>query len=82
MATNSQPEQTSEPQPKKQKVEEAVKYKKAKMAVLLMYSGHGYQGMQLNPKAKTIEQELHNAFEKSGAGLHFRLIPSLARQCS
>ncbi|KAJ1531191.1 tRNA pseudouridine synthase 1 [Nowakowskiella sp. JEL0078] len=40
---------------------------KKKVALLLGYCGTGYQGMQINPLANTIESELHKAFAASGA---------------
>ncbi|KAG0234067.1 tRNA pseudouridine synthase 1 [Actinomortierella wolfii] len=40
---------------------------KRKVALLLGYSGTGYQGMQVNPGAKTIEGELFKAMCKAGA---------------
>jgi hypothetical protein len=43
------------------------KYKKRKMALFFAYIGAGYQGMQRNPGAKTIEGELELALFKAGA---------------
>lgn len=40
--------------------------KKRKVAVYIAYVGHGYQGMQRNPGARTIEDELFSAFHKAG----------------
>jgi tRNA pseudouridine38-40 synthase len=40
--------------------------KKRKVVVLLGYVGAGYQGMQRNPGAKTIEDELERAFHAAG----------------
>ncbi|KAI8575309.1 hypothetical protein K450DRAFT_262338 [Umbelopsis ramanniana AG] len=40
---------------------------KKKVAVLVGFCGTGYQGMQINPTAKSIEGELFNAFCKTGA---------------
>ncbi|XP_076948524.1 uncharacterized protein LOC143620806 [Bidens hawaiensis] len=37
------------------------------LAILLAYSGAGYQGMQRNPGAKTIESDLHHALYLSHA---------------
>lgn len=37
------------------------------MALYLAYVGHGYQGMQRNPGAKTIEDELFRALHAAGA---------------
>ncbi|KAK1320510.1 putative tRNA pseudouridine synthase [Acorus calamus] len=43
------------------------RYKRRKIAIFLAYSGHGYQGMQKNPGAKTIEGDLEEALYLSGA---------------
>ncbi|KAF9974871.1 tRNA pseudouridine synthase 1 [Actinomortierella ambigua] len=40
---------------------------KRKVALLMGYSGTGYQGMQVNPGAKTIEGDLFKAMCKAGA---------------
>ena len=40
--------------------------KKRKVAMYLAYVGHDYQGMQRNPGAKTIEDELFTAIHKAG----------------
>jgi len=40
--------------------------KKRKVAIFLSYVGHGYQGMQRNPGAKTIEDDLFNAIHRAG----------------
>eukprot|EP00958_Prasinococcus_capsulatus_P022480 scaffold3166_cov399-Prasinococcus_capsulatus_cf.AAC.26 len=40
--------------------------KKRKVALFIMYMGEGYQGMQRNPGAKTIEAELEQALNKAG----------------
>ena len=40
--------------------------KKIKVGLLVEYAGFEYQGLQLNPGAKTIEKELHQALIKSG----------------
>lgn len=40
--------------------------KKRKVALFLMYVGHGYQGMQRNPDCKTIEGDLFQAIHKAG----------------
>jgi tRNA pseudouridine38-40 synthase len=40
--------------------------KKRKVAMYLAYVGHDYQGMQRNPGAKTIEDELFRAIHKAG----------------
>lgn len=41
--------------------------KKRKVALFLAYVGHGYQGMQRNPGARTIEEELFKALHAAGA---------------
>ncbi|KAF9621765.1 hypothetical protein IFM89_027619 [Coptis chinensis] len=43
------------------------RYKRRKIAIFLAYCGVGYQGMQKNPGAKTIEGELEEALYLSGA---------------
>ncbi|KAL7155571.1 hypothetical protein ABFS83_03G083900 [Erythranthe nasuta] len=54
------------------------KYKRRKIAIFFAYCGVGYQGMQKNPGAKTIEGDLEEALYLSGAipeeerGLHKR----------
>lgn len=48
-------------QPKKQR------FKRRKIAIFLAYCGVGYQGMQKNPGAKTIESDLEEALFLSGA---------------
>ncbi|PFX15933.1 tRNA pseudouridine synthase A, mitochondrial [Stylophora pistillata] len=45
----------------------AVLPRKKKCALLLSYCGAGYNGMQINPGVKTIEQELVNALYKAEA---------------
>lgn len=40
--------------------------KKRKVALFLSYVGHGYQGMQRNPGAKTIEDDLFRAIHQAG----------------
>jgi hypothetical protein len=40
--------------------------KKRKVALFMAYSGNGYQGMQRNPGAKTIEQDLFQAICAAG----------------
>ncbi|XP_004507719.1 uncharacterized protein [Cicer arietinum] len=44
-----------------------VRYKRRKVAILFAYCGVGYQGMQKNPGAKTIEGEIEEALYVSGA---------------
>lgn len=54
------------------------KYKRRKIAIFFAFCGVGYQGMQKNPGAKTIEGDLEEALYLSGAvpeeerGLHKR----------
>ncbi|XP_073145643.1 uncharacterized protein [Henckelia pumila] len=54
------------------------KFKRRKIAIFFAYCGVGYQGMQKNPGAKTIEGDLEEALYHSGAvpeyerGLHKR----------
>ena len=43
------------------------KVKKRKCAIFVVYLGHKYQGMQRNPGAKTIEDEMFRAMCKAGA---------------
>ncbi|XP_062163901.1 uncharacterized protein LOC133870717 isoform X2 [Alnus glutinosa] len=43
------------------------RYKRRKVAILFAYCGVGYQGMQKNPGAKTIESDLEEALYLSGA---------------
>jgi tRNA pseudouridine38-40 synthase len=40
--------------------------KKRKVALFLSYVGHGYQGMQRNPGARTIEDDLFKAITEAG----------------
>ena len=47
--------------------EVAPRVKKRKCAIFVVYLGHKYQGMQRNPGAKTIEDELFQAMCKAGA---------------
>ncbi|XP_031484162.1 uncharacterized protein LOC116253478 [Nymphaea colorata] len=44
-----------------------VRFKRRKIALFLAYCGVGYQGMQRNPGAKTIEGDLELALLKAGA---------------
>ncbi|XP_058098406.1 uncharacterized protein LOC131243230 isoform X1 [Magnolia sinica] len=43
------------------------RFKRRKIAIFLAYCGFGYQGMQKNPGAKTIESDLEDALFLSGA---------------
>ncbi|KAF0934780.1 hypothetical protein E2562_028635 [Oryza meyeriana var. granulata] len=45
----------------------APRYKRRKVAILLGYCGAGYQGMQKNPGARTIEGDLEEALYQAGA---------------
>uniref|UniRef100_A0A0E0CPK2 Pseudouridine synthase I TruA alpha/beta domain-containing protein n=1 Tax=Oryza meridionalis TaxID=40149 RepID=A0A0E0CPK2_9ORYZ len=45
----------------------APRYKRRKVAILLGYCGAGYQGMQKNPGARTIEGDLEEALYRAGA---------------
>ncbi|KAI3776513.1 hypothetical protein L1987_46298 [Smallanthus sonchifolius] len=51
------------------------RYKRRKVAILFAYCGVGYQGMQKNPGAKTIEGDLEEALYFSGA------VPENERGC-
>ncbi|GAB2229456.1 hypothetical protein Droror1_Dr00023599 [Drosera rotundifolia] len=44
-----------------------IRYKRRKVAIFFAYCGVGYQGMQKNPGAKTIEGDLEEALYLSGA---------------
>jgi tRNA pseudouridine38-40 synthase len=70
--TDPEPENEIESNPDSSIVPSAVpserprRYKRRKVAILLGYCGHGYQGMQKNPGAKTIEGDLEEAFFHAG----------------
>ncbi|KAJ0969816.1 hypothetical protein J5N97_022693 [Dioscorea zingiberensis] len=52
------------------------RYKRRKIAIFLAYCGAGYQGMQKNPGARTIEGDLEEALFLSGAvPEHDRALP-------
>ncbi|CAN1315314.1 tRNA pseudouridine synthase 1 [Linum perenne] len=51
------------------------KYKRRKVAIFFAYCGVGYQGMQKNPGAKTIEGDLEEALFRAGA------VPEQDRNC-
>nr|XP_043632905.1 tRNA pseudouridine synthase A-like [Erigeron canadensis] len=55
--------------------EKKPRYKRRKVAILFAYCGVGYQGMQKNPGAKTIEGDLEEALYFSGA------VPESDRGC-
>ncbi|GER43543.1 unnamed protein product [Striga asiatica] len=59
--TSDDDEQNPETIPRKPK------YKRRKVAIFFAYCGVGYQGMQKNPGAKTIEGDLEEALYLSGA---------------
>lgn len=44
-----------------------IRYKRRKVAIFFAYCGVGYQGMQKNPGAKTIEGDMEEALYASGA---------------
>ncbi|CAK9178364.1 unnamed protein product [Ilex paraguariensis] len=48
-------------------LEKKPRYKRRKIAIFFAYCGVGYQGMQKNPGAKTIEGDLEEALFHSGA---------------
>ena len=50
----------------KQQPSNASKKKKRKIALFFGYNGDGYQGMQRNPGAKTIEDDLEKAIVNAG----------------
>ncbi|KAI9762981.1 MAG: tRNA pseudouridine synthase 1 [Chaenotheca gracillima] len=50
-----------------QEIEDEERRPKAKVAVMMGYSGTGYKGMQINVKEKTIEGDLFAAFVAAGA---------------
>ncbi|MED6113855.1 hypothetical protein PIB30_074738 [Stylosanthes scabra] len=72
---------TEEPEPKKLKMSTSTsddeecttatgtkkRYKRRKIAIFFAYCGVGYQGMQKNPGAKTIEGDMEEALYVSGA---------------
>ncbi|KAK9071808.1 hypothetical protein SSX86_008237 [Deinandra increscens subsp. villosa] len=53
--------------PDNQDPDKKPRYKRRKIAILFAYCGVGYQGMQKNPGAKTIEGDLEEALYFSGA---------------
>ncbi|KAK3154862.1 hypothetical protein QOZ80_2BG0195990 [Eleusine coracana subsp. coracana] len=60
MSSSSDPEGAESGQPRR-------RYKRRKVAILLGYCGAGYQGMQKNPGARTIEGDLEEALYHAGA---------------
>lgn len=60
-ATSDDDEHTTTSTPRKQR------FKRRKIAIFFAYCGVGYQGMQKNPGAKTIEGDLEEALFRSGA---------------
>ncbi|XP_076928446.1 uncharacterized protein LOC143592399 [Bidens hawaiensis] len=81
----SPPPATEEPDSKRLKptdsdnqtttTERKPRYKRRKVAILFAYCGVGYQGMQKNPGAKTIEGDLEEALYFAGA------VPENERGC-
>ncbi|XP_066331645.1 uncharacterized protein [Miscanthus floridulus] len=73
MSSSSDPEADAEPTSASAAVEGAdpaqrrPRYKRRKVAILLGYCGAGYQGMQKNPGARTIEGDLEQALYQAGA---------------
>lgn len=73
MSSSSDPEADAEPTSASAAVEGAdpaqrrPRYKRRKVAILLGYCGAGYQGMQKNPGARTIEGDLEEALYQAGA---------------
>ncbi|KAL3845368.1 hypothetical protein ACJIZ3_002771 [Penstemon smallii] len=61
LSTDEQTEENTPTLPKKPR------YKQRKIAIFFAYCGVGYQGMQKNPGAKTIEGDLEEALFFSGA---------------
>eukprot|EP00897_Mesotaenium_endlicherianum_P009919 jgi/Mesen1/8956/ME000056S08358 len=59
------PQAQAQPTPQGVKIDP--KHKKRKIAMFLAYLGAGFQGMQKNPGAKTIEGELEKVLYKVGA---------------
>ncbi|KAM7521273.1 hypothetical protein LguiB_020235 [Lonicera macranthoides] len=58
---------TSDDEDRHTTTERKPKYKRRKVAIFFAYCGVGYQGMQKNPGAKTIEGDLEEALFFSGA---------------
>lgn len=56
-----------QPREVREKDPDYVRLPKKKVALLMGFSGTGYQGMQMNPNAKTIEGELWKALVAAGA---------------
>ena len=50
----------------KNAADESNPMKKRKVALFLSYVGHGYQGRQRNPGARTIEDDLFKAISEAG----------------
>ncbi|KAF3340283.1 tRNA pseudouridine synthase A [Carex littledalei] len=70
--TEPEPDNETESNPDPSAIPSAVpaeprrRYKRRKVAILLGYCGHGYQGMQKNPGAKSIEGDLEEALFHAG----------------
>ncbi|CAL5055134.1 unnamed protein product [Urochloa decumbens] len=68
MSSSSDPEPDAEPtSPSAAGQPRCPRYKRRKVAILLGYCGAGYQGMQKNPGARTIEGDLEEALYQAGA---------------
>ncbi|CAN6233996.1 unnamed protein product [Urochloa humidicola] len=68
MSSSSDPEPDAEPtSPSAAGQPRRPRYKRRKVAILLGYCGAGYQGMQKNPGARTIEGDLEEALYQAGA---------------
>ncbi|RUS21723.1 pseudouridine synthase [Endogone sp. FLAS-F59071] len=60
-------EENMEDKEDEDKEEKEARMPKKKVALLIGFCGTGYQGMQINPNANTIEGELFKAFVRAGA---------------
>ncbi|XP_010266941.1 PREDICTED: tRNA pseudouridine synthase A, mitochondrial-like [Nelumbo nucifera] len=67
MSTTTTNSDDEEIEPKLTSTERKPRYKRRKIAIFFAYCGVGYQGMQKNPGAKTIEADLEEALYLSGA---------------
>ncbi|KAJ2850978.1 tRNA pseudouridine synthase 1 [Coemansia brasiliensis] len=63
----NQERQKEEEQPRERSESSEPRRPKRKVALLIGFCGSGYQGMQVNPNAKTIEGELFKALCQAGA---------------
>ncbi|KAI3938453.1 hypothetical protein MKW98_015352 [Papaver atlanticum] len=64
MSTTTSDDETTNTDPNS--IDRKPRYKRRKIAIFLAYCGVGYQGMQKNPGAKTIEADLEEALFQSG----------------